>query len=68
MADDSYITRMRETNTATQTRNETMTIEFNGSTTYMVMDADGTCLFATDTKRKAQNFLNRFLKDSGLAG
>jgi hypothetical protein len=43
-------------------------IEFNGSKTYMVIDTvDGTCLFATDTERKAKNFLKRFLRDAGLA-
>jgi len=34
-------------------------IKHNGSGTYMVIDNLGDCLFATDTLRKATNFLNR---------
>jgi len=41
-------------------------IEFNGSTTYFVSDETGTCVFYTDTLRKAKNRLSSILKDSGL--
>jgi hypothetical protein len=42
------------------------TIKFNGKSTYMVVGTDGTCLFATDSERKAKNFLKRFLRDAGV--
>lgn len=46
------------------------TIEFNGSATYFVnvrYDDSGEtdCIFATNTLRKANNFLNAILKDLG---
>lgn len=43
------------------------TIEFNGSSTYFVTDDTDTCIFATDTERKANNFLNSTLKYQGVA-
>jgi hypothetical protein len=42
-------------------------IEFNGSSTWMVITNQGDCIFTTDTERKANNFLKRILKDAGLA-
>lgn len=38
-------------------------IEFNGSETWMVIDIkNNDCLFATNTKRKAENYLDRYLQ------
>ena len=53
---------MSNTNTAANYK-----ITFNGKSTYMVTDNHGACLFATDTQRKASNFLARILKEAGLA-
>ena len=41
-------------------------IEFNGSKTYMVIDSANQCRFATNTEKKAKNFLARLLKDAGI--
>lgn len=46
--------------------NEYARIEFNGSKTYMVVDSANQCRFATSSKRKAENFLKRVLKDAGI--
>ena len=40
------------------------TIKFNGSKTYTVVMSCGTCVFATQSKRKAENHLARILKDA----
>ena len=40
-------------------------IKSNGSKTWMVM-SDEDCIFATDTERKAKNYLARTLRDAGL--
>lgn len=45
---------------------EYATIKFNGSKTYMVIDSANQCLFATPSKVKAKNFLNKVLKDAGF--
>ena len=37
-------------------------IEFNGSSTYLVIDSAEQCLFATDSLRKAKNRLLKYLK------
>ena len=37
-------------------------IEFNGSKTYMVIDNNEDCLFATTSKVKAKNFFKRVTK------
>jgi len=42
-------------------------IEFNGSSTWMVITSHGDCIFAASTERKAKNFLARTLKDAGLS-
>jgi hypothetical protein len=34
-------------------------IEFNGSKTYMIIDTANQCLFATNTEKKAKNFLKK---------
>ena len=39
--------------------NKEFKIEFNGSKTYMVIDSNGDCLFATTSKRKAINTYKR---------
>ena len=39
--------------------NETYTIAFNGSNTYMVIDNTNTGIFMSDTLRKVTNFLNK---------
>ena len=44
------------------TMNTYATIRFNGSKTYTVVMSCGTCVFATQSKRKAENFLARILK------
>jgi hypothetical protein len=41
-------------------------IQFNGSTTYFVVDKNGDCWGRTDTERKAKNILRKILKDSGI--
>lgn len=44
-------------------------IEFNGSDTWYVsyeVNGDETCIFATNTERKARNFFNSTLKSAGL--
>lgn len=40
------------------------TIKFNGSKTYTVVLSCGQCVFATQSKVKADNFLARMLKDA----
>ena len=46
-------------------------IDFNGSNTYFVIvsynnENTDDCIFTTNTERKANNFLNRTLKDHGI--
>lgn len=41
-------------------------IKFNGSATFFVIDENDDCILATNTERKAKNFLNRVLKSAGL--
>jgi hypothetical protein len=41
-------------------------IEFNGSKTYMVIDSANQCLFATQSEKKAKNFLAKVLKNAGF--
>lgn len=44
-------------------------IEFNGSRTYFVsytVDGEDTCIFRTNTERKARNFFNSTLKAAGI--
>ena len=41
------------------------TLEFS-SKTYLICDEHGTCLLATDTLRKANNFFNKTLKLAGI--
>lgn len=41
-------------------------IEFNGSKTYMVIDSANQCLFATQSEKKAKNFLANVLKNAGF--
>ena len=43
----------------TKTNQINYAIQYNGSSTYMVVNNNGDCLFATDTLRKATNFLKR---------
>lgn len=38
-------------------------IEFNGRSTYFVVDQHGSCRLATDTLRKAKNYLKRILSN-----
>ena len=40
------------------------TIEFNGSKTYMVVMSCGTCVYYSQSKRKAQNRLRSILKSA----
>jgi hypothetical protein len=40
-------------------------VTFNGKSTYIVETRHGDALFATNTERKAMNFMNRTLKDAG---
>lgn len=48
------------------TTNTYARIEFNGSKTYMVIDSANQCRFATESEKKAKNFLARLLKSAGL--
>lgn len=41
-------------------------IEFNGSTTYFITDEHGDVWDRVDTERKANNRLNKILKNAGL--
>ena len=41
-------------------------ITFNGSSTYMVIDNNNDCHFATNTERKAINYLNKLLDCLGI--
>lgn len=41
-------------------------IEFNGKTTYFVTDNNGDVWVRVDTLKKAENRLNKILKQSGL--
>ena len=41
-------------------------IEFNGKSTYFVIDFLGTVWDRTDTEKKANNSLNKILKNGGL--
>lgn len=42
-------------------------IIFNGSATYSVVSIDGTdCYFATNSERKAKNYLKRMLTNAGI--
>jgi len=43
---------------------ENFKIDFNGRTSYFVIDETGNCLKRVDTLRKAKNFLNKVLVDS----
>lgn len=43
-------------------KTEYATIKQISSKTYAVIDSANQCRFATDTERKAKNFLNRLLK------
>jgi hypothetical protein len=45
-----------------------MKIEYNGSQTWTVINSFGDCIFATDTERKAQNFVKRAKEESGELG
>lgn len=42
----------------------TSTSIYNGTTTYMVILTSVGCVFATKSKRKADNYLARMLKDA----
>jgi hypothetical protein len=41
-------------------------VVFNGSKTYMVIDSSNQCRFATNSEKKANNFLAKLLKQSGI--
>jgi hypothetical protein len=41
---------------------ENFRIEFNGSSAYLLIDSSEQCIFATDTLRKAKNYLSKCLK------
>jgi len=44
---------------------EYATVKMISSKTYAVIDSANQCLFATDTLKKANNFLARLLKNAG---
>jgi len=48
------------------TKKQYAEIIFNGSNTYMVVDSANQCLFATQSERKAKNFLKRVLFSVGI--
>ena len=41
-------------------------IQFNGSSTYFIVDTNGDCWGRTNTERKAKNILRKILTDSGI--
>lgn len=59
--------KARATNPNTTKQMNDYQIIHNGHNTYMVMDIkNNDCLFATNTERKAKNFLKRTLEMAGL--
>lgn len=60
------MTKQNETPYKMTTLKQYARIEFNGSKTYMVIDSANQCRFATNTEKKAKNFLARLLKDAAI--
>ena len=50
----------------TTSQNQYAKIVFNGSKTYMVIDNADQCRLATNSEKKAQNFLAKLLKQAGV--
>jgi len=59
---DVYLSKQKNKNKMEILREEQgYKIKFNGSSTYTVVDENGTCLLACNTLRKANNRLKRIL-------
>jgi hypothetical protein len=41
-------------------------VVFNGSKTYMVIDSANQCRFASNSEKKANNFLAKLLKEASI--
>lgn len=60
------IIKTKDDKMTTTTKKYGYKIKFNGSATFFVIDENDDCILATNTERKAKNFLNRVLKSAGL--
>ena len=47
-------------------QNSEFKVEFNGGSTYMIVDNQGTCWMVKDTERKALNYFNKVSKSHGV--